>query len=85
MKDAKIGIDARMISHERASLLNSKLGPLTSKLSYPSQNLVDLVWVDKPSKSRAPLFAQGIEFTGAFFGCPDSDAPHRVGRQGSLV
>ena len=32
-----------MISHEKATLINSKLSSLDSKLVYPPQNLVDLV------------------------------------------
>jgi Xaa-Pro aminopeptidase len=66
VKDARIGIDARMISHEKATLINSKINSSGSKLIYPPQNLVDLVWKDKPPKSKAPLFIQPIEFTGMF-------------------
>ncbi|TRM70242.1 peptidase M24, structural domain-containing protein [Schizophyllum amplum] len=64
VKDAKIGIDARMISHEKATLLNSKIHPLGSKLAYPPQNLVDLVWRDKPQRSKACIFLHGLEFAG---------------------
>ncbi|KAI0784645.1 peptidase M24, structural domain-containing protein [Abortiporus biennis] len=63
-KDARIGIDARMISHEIATHLNSLLGPKGCKLVYPPQNLVDLIWKDKPSRSREPIYVQPIEFTG---------------------
>ncbi|KAJ6526974.1 aminopeptidase-P [Mycena vulgaris] len=63
-KGSRIGIDARMISHEKATLLNGKLGPLDSKLIYPPQNLVDLSWKDKAPKSREPVYRQPIEFTG---------------------
>ncbi|KAF9263733.1 Creatinase/aminopeptidase [Marasmius fiardii PR-910] len=62
--NSRIGIDARMISYEKATLLNSKLNPTGSKLVYPIQNLIDLVWKDKPSKSREPVFIQGREFAG---------------------
>jgi Xaa-Pro aminopeptidase len=64
VKDSRIGIDARMIAHEKASLINSKLTSRSSKLIFPPQNLVDLVWKDKPSKSKNPVFLQPIEFTG---------------------
>ncbi|KAI5824054.1 Creatinase/aminopeptidase [Schizophyllum commune Tattone D] len=64
VKDAKIGIDARMISHEKATLLNSKIHPLGSKLAYPPQNLVDLIWRDKPQRSRASIFLHGLEYAG---------------------
>ncbi|KAJ6491425.1 Creatinase aminopeptidase [Mycena vitilis] len=63
-RSSRIGIDARMISHEKATLLNTKLAPLDSKMIYPPQNLVDLAWKDKAPKSREPLFKQPIEFTG---------------------
>ncbi|KIJ99845.1 hypothetical protein K443DRAFT_101521 [Laccaria amethystina LaAM-08-1] len=64
VKGARIGIDARMLSHEKATLLNTKLSPLDSKLVYPPQNLVDLVWRDKPPKPKEPVYEQGTEFTG---------------------
>ena len=60
-----------MISYEHATLLNSKLGAIQSKLVYPPQNLVDLVWKPtKPAKPDAPIYIQpeseSNEFTGAF-------------------
>ncbi|KAJ8463214.1 hypothetical protein ONZ45_g17659 [Pleurotus djamor] len=64
VKDSRIGIDARMLSHEKATLLNSKIASLNSKLVFPPQNLVDLVWRDKPAKSRDHVFLQPREFTG---------------------
>ncbi|KAF6744915.1 aminopeptidase-P [Ephemerocybe angulata] len=63
-KGSRIGIDARMISHEKAQIMNSKIGHMDSKLVYPPQNLVDLVWKDKPPKPREPLYTQPIEYTG---------------------
>ncbi|KAF8143373.1 peptidase M24, structural domain-containing protein [Mycena galopus ATCC 62051] len=60
----RVGIDARMISHEKATLLSSKLDQSGSKMVYPPQNLVDLAWKDKAPKSKEPLFEQPIEFTG---------------------
>jgi hypothetical protein len=71
VRDARIGIDARMISHEKATLINSKINSSNSKLIYPPQNLVDLVWKDKPLKPKAPLFMQPIEFTGTSIPTPD--------------
>ncbi|EAU90984.2 aminopeptidase-P [Coprinopsis cinerea okayama7 len=64
VRNSRIGLDARMISHEKATLINSKLSSLDSKLVYPPQNLVDLVWKDKPEKSKASVYIQPIEFTG---------------------
>jgi Xaa-Pro aminopeptidase len=53
-----------MISHEKATLLNSKLAARSSKLVYPPQNLVDLIWKDKPAKSKESIYTQPMEFTG---------------------
>ena len=64
MKDSRIGIDARMIAHEKAVLINSKIVGKGSKLIYPPQNLVDLIWKDKPTKSLEKVYMQAIEFTG---------------------
>jgi len=54
-----------MISHEKATLINSKLSPLDCKFTFPSQNLVDLVWKEKPSKPRGAVYVQSMEYTGA--------------------
>lgn len=62
--DVRIGIDARMLPHEKAVALNAQLGPKNCKLFYPPQNLVDLIWTDKPAKSRLPIFVQPVSFTG---------------------
>jgi Xaa-Pro aminopeptidase len=63
---SRIGIDARMISHEKATLLNSKLSSMESKLVYPPQNLVDLIWKAKPIKPDAAIYIQSTEFAGVF-------------------
>ncbi|KAF9065954.1 Creatinase/aminopeptidase [Rhodocollybia butyracea] len=62
--NCKIGIDGRMISYEKATLVNTKLASRGTKLVYPIQNLVDIVWKEKPPKSREPVFLHPIEFTG---------------------
>ncbi|KAK2464776.1 hypothetical protein APHAL10511_003194 [Amanita phalloides] len=64
VKGSRIGIDARMLSHEKSLVINSKITTLDSKMIYPPQNLVDLVWKNKPPKSKAPVFKQEIEYTG---------------------
>jgi len=63
-KDARIGIDARMLSYAKATDLNNQLTPKGSKLVYPPQNLIDLVWTDKPPRSKEPIFVHPKEFTG---------------------
>jgi Xaa-Pro aminopeptidase len=64
VKDSRIGVDARMLAHEKAVLLNTQLTAKNSKLIYPPQNFVDLIWKDKPPRSKEPIFMQPMEFTG---------------------
>ena len=63
-KDSRIGIDARMLSYTKATELNTQLSHKASKLVYPPQNLIDLVWKDKPLRSKEPIFIHPMEFTG---------------------
>ncbi|KAJ3492177.1 hypothetical protein NLJ89_g11269 [Agrocybe chaxingu] len=72
-KGTRIGIDARMVSHEKATLINSKIAPLDGKLVYPPQNLVDLIWRDKPTKSLEMVYIQSVEFAGR-------DAPSKLAK-----
>lgn len=53
-----------MISHTKATELNNHLTPKGCKLVYPPQNLIDLVWKDKPLRSKEPVFVHPMEFTG---------------------
>ena len=64
-KDSRIGIDARMLSHTKATELTNQLSPKGSKLVFPPQNLIDLVWKDKPLRSKEPVFVHPMEFTGS--------------------
>ena len=63
---SRIGIDARMISLEKATLLNSKLSSMGSILIFPPQNLVDLIWKAKPAKPGAAIYIPSVEFAGVF-------------------
>ncbi|KZT65340.1 Creatinase/aminopeptidase [Daedalea quercina L-15889] len=67
-RDTRIGIDARMVLHEKASALNPLLHSRNSKLVYPPQNLVDLIWAEKPSRSKEPVYVQPYELTGKHAG-----------------
>lgn len=55
-----------MLSHEKSVVINAKINALDSKMVYPPQNLIDLIWKNKPQKSKAPVFKQEIEYTGTF-------------------
>lgn len=63
-RGSKIAIDSRMISHERATRLYKGLYDRGSKLAHPRQNLVDLVWSDRPARPKDLVYVQPIEFTG---------------------
>jgi len=53
-----------MISNETALQLYPLLQAKKSKLVYPSQNLIDLVWEGKPTRSKNKIYVQPIEYTG---------------------
>lgn len=63
-KDSRIGIDARMLAHETAVLLNSQLQARGSKLFYPPQNLIDLIWREKPPRSKESVYVQPMKYAG---------------------
>ena len=67
-QDSKIGLDARMIAHDKASALQARLAPKNARLAFPPQNLVDLLWKDRPARSRSAVYVQPIEYTGAWAG-----------------
>jgi hypothetical protein len=64
VNESRVGVDARMISNENATQLYPLLQARNSKLVYPSQNLVDLVWENKPTRSKNKIYVQPIEYTG---------------------
>jgi Xaa-Pro aminopeptidase len=64
VNESRVGVDARMISNETAQQLYPLLQAKKSKLVYPSQNLIDLIWVNKPVRSKNKIFVQPIEYTG---------------------
>ena len=53
-----------MISHENATFINIKIQSLNSKLIHPPQNLVDLIWKDKPKKPQAMVYIYSTKFAG---------------------
>ena len=44
--------------------MNPILHQRGSKLVYPPQNLVDLIWAEKPSRSKEPVYVQSYDYTG---------------------
>ncbi|KAI0266674.1 Creatinase/aminopeptidase [Gloeopeniophorella convolvens] len=64
VNESRVGIDARMLSNETATQLYPLLQEKKSKLVYPSQNLIDLIWEGKPPRSKNKIYVQPIEYTG---------------------
>ena len=53
-----------MLRYAKATEFNRQLTPKNSKLIYPAQNLIDLVWKDKPLRSREPIYIHPMQFSG---------------------
>ncbi|KAI9458087.1 Creatinase/aminopeptidase [Russula earlei] len=64
VNESRVGLDARMISNEVAQQLYPLLKAKNSELVHPAQNLIDLIWEDKPARSMNKIFVQPIEYTG---------------------
>jgi Xaa-Pro aminopeptidase len=47
-----------MLSHEKGTHLKTLLERKNSTLVHPRQNLVDLIWKDKPSRSKELIYVQ---------------------------
>ena len=54
-----------IISFQATTALNNALRPQNSKLQYPPQNLVVLVWSEKPQRIREITDVQPNEYTGS--------------------
>jgi Xaa-Pro aminopeptidase len=62
--ESRVGVDLRTVSYETASRLDPLLQAKRSRLVYPSQNLIDLIWEDKPTHSKNKIYVQPIGYTG---------------------
>jgi len=60
----KLGIDPKLISNDSAGRLSKTLKERGVKLEYISQNLIDELWEDQPSPSKAPIKVLSTEYTG---------------------
>jgi len=67
VRNSRIGVDARMISHENGTFIGIKIKSLESKLIYPPQNLVDLIWDERPDNSLAMVYIYSTGFAGSPF------------------
>ncbi|KAG9055938.1 hypothetical protein FS842_000759 [Serendipita sp. 407] len=84
-RGSKIAIDSRMISHERATKLYKGLCERGSKLAHPRQNLVDLIWDDRPQRPKNPVFVQPVEFTGKDIKEKLSDVRRWIRKQNAAI
>jgi Xaa-Pro aminopeptidase len=63
-RGTKIGIDSRLISYTEATKLTTALTPRASSLVFPWQNLVDLLWKDRPIRPKEPVYIQPLGLAG---------------------
>lgn len=61
---AAVGIDPRLITHADFAKLEKSLKDGGKRLRTVDQNLVDLLWEDRPSPLRAPLILHPPRFAG---------------------
>lgn len=60
----RVGIDARLISHDEADQLKKALGEKGISLVFPSKNLVDEIWEDQGDLPLTPIEIWPEEFAG---------------------
>ncbi|KIM25258.1 hypothetical protein M408DRAFT_17397 [Serendipita vermifera MAFF 305830] len=63
-RGSKIAIDSRMIRHEQGIGLYKGLYDRGSKLHFPRQNLIDLIWEYRPKKPSDPVNLHLVQYTG---------------------
>lgn len=63
-KDSRIGIDPTLITACDAKALNESLGKVGSSLVSTEENLVDLVWRNKPPRPCNPVNVLPLKYTG---------------------
>ena len=61
---SKVGLDGRHISYPKCNQLATELKKTGSDLVFPSQNLVDCIWNERPLRSKEPIFVHPEEFAG---------------------
>ncbi|PWN33528.1 Creatinase/aminopeptidase [Meira miltonrushii] len=64
-KGFSIGVDPTLIGYAIASDLLDEISPLGASLTYPSRNLIDVVWADKqPKPIEAQIQIHPLQFAG---------------------
>lgn len=63
-ENGTLGFDGRVVAMGEGQALVEAVAPKHAKINY-SEDLIDLIWEDRPALSEKPAFALGEEYTGA--------------------
>ena len=62
-ENGTLGFDGRVVAMGEGQALVEAVAPKHAKINY-SEDLIDLIWKDRPALSEKPAFALGEEYTG---------------------
>lgn len=62
-ENGTLGFDGRVVAMGEGQALVKAVAPKHAKINY-SEDLIDLIWEDRPALSEKPAFALGEEYTG---------------------
>ena len=62
-ENGTLGFDGRVVAMGEGQALVEAVAPKHAKINY-SEDLIDLIWEDRPALSEKPAFALGVEYTG---------------------
>jgi Xaa-Pro aminopeptidase len=66
-KGSKVGIDPELITFSRSETLKKDLEDNGHSLVSLNENLVDLVWNDRPNAPESPIFVHDVRYAGEPF------------------
>lgn len=81
--NSRIGIDPFLLQATEFKRLSDYLGTKGHKLEHISQNLVDLVWVNRPAMKTKPLEALERRFSGKRAGDKVADVREAMQKSGA--
>lgn len=62
-ENGTLGFDGRVVAMGEGQALVEAVAPKNAKINY-SEDLIDLIWEDRPALSEKPAFTLGEEYTG---------------------
>lgn len=62
--DSRIGVDAQTVSHDAAVKLKEALDKHKVKLNLLEENLVDMIWADRPRRDLQSIFHLSSNYSG---------------------